>query len=117
MNKQLFSIDRNGTYTFTLDSITTIKDKNLILKKPDKTIFRLLNARESTSSGLLWSLSGLSRYTIFIQSKRDFASKRLGLFANGPTLSVINEGFGLKEGILGGYLTLPETQNAILRAV
>ncbi len=107
---KLFTIDRNGAYSFTLDSITTIKDKSRILQKPKKTNFRLIDARESTSSGLLWSLSGLARYTLFVQSKRDFASKRLGLFANGPTLSVVNEGFGLKEGILGGYLTSPETQ-------
>ncbi|MCS2894561.1 sensor histidine kinase [Parabacteroides faecis] len=110
VNEKLFTIDRNGAYSFTLDSITTIKDKSRILKKPSKTKFRLIDARESTSSGLLWSLSGLARYTVFVQSKRDFASKRLGLFANGPTLSVVNEGFGLKEGILGGYLTSPETQ-------
>ena len=110
VNEKLFTIDRDGAYSFTLDSITTIKDKSRILKKPAKTKFRLIDARESTSSGLLWSLSGLARYTVFVQSKRDFASKRLGLFANGPTLSVVNEGFGLKEGILGGYLTSPETQ-------
>ncbi|WP_158607090.1 HAMP domain-containing sensor histidine kinase [Parabacteroides sp. AF18-52] len=110
VNEKLFTIGRDGAYSFTLDSITTIKDKSRILKKPAKTKFRLIDARESTSSGLLWSLSGLARYTVFVQSKRDFASKRLGLFANGPTLSVVNEGFGLKEGILGGYLTSPETQ-------
>ena len=110
VNEKLFTIGRDGAYSFTLDSITTIKDKSRILKKPAKTKFRLIDARESTSSGLLWSLSGLARYTVFVQSKRDFASKRLGLFANGPTLSVVNEGFGLKEGILGSYLTSPETQ-------
>ena len=107
---KLFTIDKNDTYSFTLDSITATKDKSRIFKKPVKTKFNLIDARESTSSGLLWSLSGLARYTIFVQSKRDFASKRLGLFANGPTLSVVNEGFGLKEGILGGYLTSPEAQ-------
>ncbi|MCD8135069.1 MAG: HAMP domain-containing histidine kinase [Parabacteroides gordonii] len=34
----------------------------------------------------------------------------MGLFASAPTFTVINEGFGLKEGLLGGYITPYDTQ-------
>lgn len=97
------------TYELVKDS-TFVKTENMLTTKPNKTLYNLLYSRESSSNGLLWTLSGLARYSIFVQSKRDFSSQRLGLFANNATFSVVNEGFGLGEGILGGYLTPVETQ-------
>lgn len=97
------------TYELVPDS-TFVKRENTLTTKPNKTLYTLIYSRESSSNALLWTLSGLARYSIFVQSKRDFSSQRLGLFANNATFSVVNEGFGLGEGILGGYLTPVETQ-------
>lgn len=86
------------------------KQNNMFTEKPKETVFYFINARESSSNSLLWRLSGLARFSVYVQCKRDFSSKRLGLFASSPTLTLINEGFGLKEGILGGYITTYEKQ-------
>lgn len=82
----------------------------MFTEKPKETVFYFINARESSSNSLLWRLSGLARFSVYVQCKRDFSSKRLGLFASSPTLTLINEGFALKEGILGGYITTYEKQ-------
>lgn len=103
-----FSVDDQNQYELTRDS--ALVTQKTVLSKPIKTFYALTNDRETESAQLLWALSGLARYSVFVQSKRDFTSKRLGLFASAPTFTVINEGFGLKEGLLGGYITPYETQ-------
>ena len=92
------------------DTAEIIKVKGLLKQKPIKTTYSSINARSTSSNNLLWALSGLTRYSICIQTKRDFTSKRLGQLADNPTLTTINEGFGYGEGLLGGYLTSLETQ-------
>ena len=98
-----FTVDDKNQYILTKDSSLIIE--KTVLNKPSKTYYALTNGRETESAQLLWALSGLARYSVFVQSKRDFTSKRLGLFSSAPTITVINEGFGLKEGLLGGYIT------------
>lgn len=92
------------------DTAEIVKTKGLLKQKTKKTIYYSINARNTSSNQLLWALSGFSRYSIFIQTKRDFTSKRLGLLADNPTLTTVNEGFGDGEGLLGGYITLCDTQ-------
>lgn len=103
-----FTVDKNNTYTFTADS--SLYGSKTLTTKPQKTFYTMVDGRSTKSVQLLWALSGLARYSVFVQSKRDFTSKRLGLFASAPTITVINEGFGLKEGLLGGYITPYNTQ-------
>jgi signal transduction histidine kinase len=103
-----FTVDDKNQYILTKDSSLIIE--KTVLNKPSKTFYVLTNGRETESAQLLWALSGLARYSVFVQSKRDFTSKRLGLFSSAPTITVINEGFGLKEGLLGGYITPYHTQ-------
>lgn len=106
------SIFRVNNYAFNLtkDSTNSNQEVLTIKEKPQKAIYSCINSRAEASSNLLWSLSGLARYSIFVQSKRDFSTKRLGLFADNPTLTVINESFGYGEGLLGGYITPQETE-------
>lgn len=106
------SIFRVSNYAFYLSKDSTNNNQEVltIKEKPKKTIYSCINSRAEASTNLLWSLSGLARYAIFVQSKRDFSTKRLGLFADNPTLTVINEAFGCGEGLLGGYITPQETE-------
>lgn len=99
----------DGSYYPVKDS-TFGKKNNILTAKPLKTLYTTTYSRESSSNNLLWILSGLARYSIFVQSKRDFSSQRLGLFANNATFTVVNEGFGLGEGLCGGYITQVKTQ-------
>lgn len=98
-----FTVNENNQFQFTKDS--SLFEEKTLTAKPKKTFYAMVNGRSTQSVQLLWALSGLARYSVFVQSKRDFTSKRLGLFASAPTFTVINEGFGLKEGLLGGYIT------------
>lgn len=109
LGAKMLSKNENGYYYEEMDS-TFVKDNNMLTKKPEKTLYNTIYSRESTSNKLLWILSGLARYSIFVQSKRDFSSQRLGLFANNATFTVVNEGFGLGEGLFGGYITPVKTQ-------
>ena len=107
--------DKPGNFKYIVNedrTITMIPDSLSYTQmiKPSKMFYALINSRESSSNSLLWSLSGLARNSVFVQSKRDFSSKRLGLYADAPTFTVVNEGFGFKEGIIGGYITSYETQ-------
>lgn len=88
-------------------------DKKKFRGKPLETDYSGLNSRNTNSIDLLWSLSGLVRSSVFVQSIRNFTSKRLGAFTDGPTLTVFNEGFGMNENLLGGYITTLDTQTEI----
>ena len=81
-----------------------------MLLRPEYSTVYFVNLRTFTGASLLWRLSGRSRYSVFLQTKRDFATARWGNHASIPTYSVVNEGFGVGEGILGGYLTTLQTQ-------
>lgn len=81
-----------------------------MLRPPEHSTVYFVNLRTFTGAALLWRLSGQSRYSVFLQTKRDFATARWGNHAGIPTYSTVNEGFGVDEGILGGYLTTLEVQ-------
>lgn len=100
-----FTLNKDGTYLLRMDS-SKIKKKEGVMKMPPPTTeFTKLDPHNSKSATLLWSVSSLSPHSLYVVCKRSFTSIRIGLFANAPTLSVINEGFGTGEGILGGYFT------------
>ena len=111
-------IESDTAASFTLRDAFYISNKQVDLKRdpttlkkqPVKTSYSCVNSRTTTANNLLWTLSGLARYSIFVQSKRDFSTKRLGLFADNPTLTAINEAFGTGEGLLAGYFTSQETE-------
>lgn len=100
-----FKIYENGT--FWIDS--TFNRRN-ITTRPPETRFAKAASREASVSFFMWELTGMNRFSVFVHCKRDFSTLRLGNFAARPTFSVINEGFGENEGILGGYFTPIETE-------
>lgn len=96
-----------------IGGIPPLKTPPHITQKPDTTCCMIINAREISSNRFLWTLSGLSRYSVFILCKYDFTTKRLGLLVASPTITAINEEFGLGKGYLGGYITSIEKQNQL----
>ena len=79
--------------------------KQVNFKRPQETFFIPINIRYSVGNQVLWTISGMAKYTVFLLSKYDYTSMRMGRIASIPTFSVINEGFGCNQGILGGYFT------------
>lgn len=108
-----------STFTAKMDSTlllqidTTPKKKNKLQIQENRMFYSGIDSRKSTSAGLLWALSGLNKEFVYMICKRDFSSQRIGTLTNAPTLTAINEGFGLGEGILGGYITPLETQQEL----
>lgn len=78
--------------------------------RPEKSVIQLFNLHTQSTPDALWMVSGLYKYSVFIQTKYDFRIIGIGRMASIPTLSAINEGLGVGRGILGGYVS---TQQAI----
>lgn len=106
-------------YGYLIDSTTVNRPilSDVIPKKPgqsmirpDSTQFFFTNLRDNKGSGVLWAISGMSKYSAFVQTKYDFTSIRIGQVASIPTFTVINECFGYHQGVLGGYITTLDIQ-------
>ena len=106
-------------YGYLIDSTTVNRPilSDVIPKKPgqsitrpDSTQFFFTNLRDNKGSGVLWAISGMSKYSAFVQTKYDFTSIRIGQMASIPTFTVINECFGYHQGVLGGYITTLDIQ-------
>ena len=57
---------------------------------------------------LMWL--GRGDNTLLLYTKRDYTTKRVGMFFDNPTFQTINEGFGFADYLLGGYFTPLESQ-------
>ena len=51
---------------------------------------------------LMWLSSGVFQYSLFLYTKRDYTTLRIGSLFDNPGFETINEGFGIKEYMLGG---------------
>lgn len=80
------------------------------LCRPDSTSFYFINLRKKDRNGLLWTISGMVKYSAFIQTKYDYSTMRIGRMSAIPIFTVISEGFDYHQGILGGYITTLDIQ-------
>lgn len=87
-----------------------LKDTKLRFMRPDETGFYFTNIRKEAGGDVLWTICGMVKYSVFVMTKYDYTTMRIGRIAAIPTFSVISEGFGYNHGILGGYFTTIETQ-------
>lgn len=86
------------------------EDNEPDLNRPDSTSFYFINLRKKDRNGLLWTISGMVKYSAFIQTKYDYTTMRIGRMAAIPIFTVISEGFDYHQGILGGYITTVDIQ-------
>ncbi len=76
----------------------------------DSTIIVRLSSDSVAARDLMWLSSGVFKYSLFLYTKRDYTTLRIGSLFDNPGFETINEGFGVKEYMLGGYFTPIETQ-------
>lgn len=86
------------------------EDNEPDLDRPNSTSFYFINLRKKDRNGLLWTISGMVKYSAFIQTKYDYTTMRIGRMTAIPIFTVINEGFDYHQGILGGYITTLDLQ-------
>ena len=86
------------------------EDNEPDLDRPDTTSFYFINLRKKDRNGLLWTISGMVKYSAFIQTKYDYTTMRIGRMSAIPIFTVISEGFDYHQGILGGYITTIDIQ-------
>lgn len=86
------------------------EDNEPDLDRPDSTSFYFINLRKKDRNGLLWTISGMVKYSAFIQTKYDYTTMRIGRMSAIPIFTVISEGFDYHQGILGGYITTIDIQ-------
>lgn len=79
-------------------------------RPPDSTQYYFLNMRDNKGNRVLWAISGMVKYSAFVQTKYDFTTMRIGKMAAIPTFTVINESFNYNQGVLGGYITTLDIQ-------
>lgn len=77
---------------------------------PETTQFFFTNLRDNRGNDVLWAISGVVKYCVFVQTKYDFTAIRIGKMATIPTFTVINESFSYNQGVLGGYITTLDIQ-------
>ncbi len=70
----------------------------------------LLNYNQESAKNLLSILSGKIQKNVFITSQRADHSQKFALMASAPTFTTVSEGFGIDEGILGGYFPSAESE-------
>ena len=77
------------------------------LKDAGYIVFDEIRVRTSPygNNSLIWTLSRNFRNFYYLQFKRDFTTINTSNLSAHPYLTVINDGFGFKEKLLGGYLT------------
>lgn len=99
----------NYRITGFMDSTELPSQKQLqLVEKEGYTRFTSIPvriAKDRSESRLMWTLSKNYREQCYIQLKRDFTTINIGIICVSPSLTVINEGFGYGEKLLGGYLT------------
>ncbi|WP_288325010.1 HAMP domain-containing sensor histidine kinase [uncultured Phocaeicola sp.] len=86
------------------------KTAELKLERTHKLTFHYIPMRNSTNGYLAWNMSKYQHNSCYLQCKRDFTTVNVSNLAQGLTLTMINDGFGQKEKLLGGYLTMLDTQ-------
>lgn len=79
-------------------------------KLKGKIWLRLISVRESKNGDLIWTLSKYHRNRCYLQFKRDFTTINVSNLNTWPSMTVINDGFGFNERLLGGYMTSLDTQ-------
>lgn len=78
--------------------------------KLDSTILVRLSSDSVAARDLMWLSSGVFKYSLFLYTKRDYTTLRIGSLFDNPGFETINEGFGVKDYLLGGYFAPIETQ-------
>ena len=76
----------------------------------DTTMIAKLVSDSVPARRLLWMASGVFDYSLFLYTKRDFTTLRIGSLFDNPGFESINEGFGANDYMLGGYFTPIEIQ-------
>lgn len=88
----------------------SLHDKLNEYNKLDSTVLVRLSSDSVRARDLMWLSSGIFKYSLFLYTKRDYTTLRIGSLFDNPGFSTINEGFGIKDYMLGGYFAPVETQ-------
>ena len=86
-----------------MESKNNIINAQIRLKQTDTMAIYTFQGRKN--GGLVWSLGYLSNNSIYLGTKRDYTTVRLGSYSACPSFSVINEDVGYDGGFIGGYMT------------
>lgn len=77
--------------------------------KKDYTIFHSIPMRYNNNKAevnlMMWILNKSYRNQCYVQLKRDYTTQNLANICGSPSITVINDGFGYNEKLLGGYIT------------
>jgi signal transduction histidine kinase len=92
----------------TMLQSTPHRERGYMKAHPNETYYRIVDGRNELLT-LMNLLNNTDKRMALIQCKRDFTSIRLGLLANSPTFTAVEEGFNCMEGFIGGYFTSSET--------
>lgn len=76
----------------------------------DSTMLVRLSSDSVAARDLMWLSSGIFKYSLFLYTKRDYTTLRIGSLFDNPGFETINEGFGVKDYLLGGYFAPIERQ-------
>lgn len=82
------------------------KQRNML----DSTTIMRLTSDSIPIKSLTWVGNGSHINSVFLYTKCDFTTNRIATLFYNPAFETINEGFGIKDYMLGGYFTPLEVQ-------
>lgn len=91
-------------------SFTSLHEKLNEYNKLDSSTLVRLSSDSVAARDLMWLSSGIFKYSLFLYTKRDYTTLRIGSLFDNPGFLTINEGFGVKDYLLGGYFAPIEVQ-------
>lgn len=77
-----------------------------IAQRRDNPVLFDLPIRKITGMSALWFLNGINTNGAVMLTRRDITTYRPVAYSTYPLFTTIGEGFGLKQGIIGGYIPL-----------
>lgn len=85
------------------------REQNRLRREENYTIFHSFPMRfrgnKAEVNLMMWTLNKSYRDQCYVQLKRDYTSQNLSNICGSPSITVINDGFGYNEKLLGGYMT------------
>lgn len=108
VNERILNISPDSLENKKISPFDSVKPTELSYL--DTTMIAKLVSDSVPARRLLWMASGVFDYSLFLYTKRDFTTLRIGSLFDNPGFETINEGFGTNDYMLGGYFTPIEIQ-------
>ncbi|MEG0891799.1 MAG: HAMP domain-containing sensor histidine kinase [Bacteroidales bacterium] len=110
IKKQIAGTNIKYVSNYDLTGNSFMFDVIVAKQRPDSLTINEAPIRAIKGENTLWLISGIDGYRVFMFTKRDITTVKMGIYSNYPSFIAINEGLGFRQGLLAGYTTPLSTE-------